>query len=1240
MKLRSMGWAGLLVASAIAACSSPDRVPASEPVHALRGELKLEDCDADDPAKQCSPRLDQVFMKNTHNSYWVNKHPGDDAFGAGPQQRIWDQLVHEHVRSIEVDLHKDIDIPATNQGYHPGEFRIYHTNQTENSTTFSLADLLQVLQRFDYAVPNHELVHISIEFKQVDRFGSDDSLFDAASFISDFHPEDLDRVLWEHLGSHLYTPGEYLSQCDGHANIRTLRDCSAQDYARWPTIDELRGRYLVTVHGTDVGSSPGATNERAWWMYAGGDGDYRVDIRTRAAFPMFVVGGGEHDYDNHLPYQRAGKYHTYTDQFLAIWRRALDNTIIWDLEDIDSNGNTPSPEFIEDATHVPIWKRYHGLVRTGATHMIDFPMPSCSDCSDIVGHFPQVAAIRHGWQILMTDFPANHISDFRWRIEGDQPIIPSRVDHPYFEGYDVGEGDKRHFPIDTMREPGQRIYFDTATRVIDAHAAGDHSPPRFSYDRFNLENTTRESDFHKRGSGQLLRVAGARASEPVDDWEVFPSTSMETHTDSLIGFHQKLLQLTPFGRSCFVAENQPSAMTQPDGEWLQLCRVVHSDNERSVSITLTGHSRVEGNLIESWQLDPHLVQGESKGEALRVYIDRHNEGSTVLLMSAAEMNPDGTPGWQGLPRSSLRFGSDLVRQGLLQEGAGVFVGTRLNYAPVDFADFRLVSPGDENIPGGHAYDLSYCGADGSACAARAHAPRELVSMADGEYVRVHQATGKLFRGQERTIYTTNRYEMRSSGFYELAESKFLLRTSPADASWAPVYHCVDWRRDMHIHYLSTSPACDNNGDDHGKPYGGPDYLPDGPGGPQRVMGYLSRVPRAGFQPVYHMRTDTENATGESRTPTHDTHDHVFAVGDADKHGWEQRGYSPYGDVFGYVAVTTTATGLVIDATALTKQPIAVAGVSEMFDSDVVKVLQVEPGPATIYVASQGAYLGQFIVGADGKVDYDASLDGTYGGRGTNRLIVKAYPVTVDGRALTRQPIAVAGVGPMFQSDEVTRLMLPPGPATIYVASQGAYLGGFTVRSDATIGYDTSLDGTYGGRDSGLLTLKAYSVTVDGRALTRQPIAFAGVGPIFNSDVVTTVKLPPGPAAIYVASQGAYLGGFTVRSDATIGFDASLDGTYGGRGRSLLPTKAYPIPVDATALSAQPIAVAGVSEMFDSGVVLTVKLPPGPATIYVASRAAYLGVFAVKSNGTIDFDASLDAIYSGRASTMLRVLRLP
>ncbi len=209
------------------------------------------------------PLYDQVYRKATHNSYWVDVSNGelDDPFASGTQERIMDQILNEHVRAFELDLHYE--------GSHPGEFTVYHTDDaTTNSTCHYITDCLQLFQRLDYLMPNHEVVNIVLEFKE-DLYGP---LFGNSETGQNHSMLDLDRQLWEHLGSRIYSPREMLANpaCSG----KTLRDCVAT--VGWPTTASLRGRYIVNVIGN------WANNYWDWLSYANDNNG----IAARAAFPL------------------------------------------------------------------------------------------------------------------------------------------------------------------------------------------------------------------------------------------------------------------------------------------------------------------------------------------------------------------------------------------------------------------------------------------------------------------------------------------------------------------------------------------------------------------------------------------------------------------------------------------------------------------------------------------------------------------------------------------------------------------------------------------------------------------------------------------------------------------------------------------------------------------------------------------------------------------------------------------
>src|SRR5262245_47514187 len=209
------------------------------------------------------PRYNEVYGVATHNSYWVNRSDKADFFASGTQEILSDQLLHEHVRALELDIHSE--------GAPAGRWKVYHTSDSEDFTCRYLDDCLQMLRNFQYAVPRHEVVNIMIELKNVVPYtgASFPGIPTNANFDDSHTIGQLDDTLRQALGGALYTPGDFLSRC---APGGTMVSCMTA--AGWPTVDQLRGKFVVNLIGN--WSTAGAD----WVRYAG------TDVANRAAFPM------------------------------------------------------------------------------------------------------------------------------------------------------------------------------------------------------------------------------------------------------------------------------------------------------------------------------------------------------------------------------------------------------------------------------------------------------------------------------------------------------------------------------------------------------------------------------------------------------------------------------------------------------------------------------------------------------------------------------------------------------------------------------------------------------------------------------------------------------------------------------------------------------------------------------------------------------------------------------------------
>jgi hypothetical protein len=781
-----------------------------------------------------SPRYNDVLQKATHNSYWVNVDSAD-AFASGVQERIVDQMLHEAVRSFELDLHYESG--------HSGEFTVYHTSAAQsNSMCHYLTDCLDLIKRLDYLEPNHEVVTINLEFKEALAasrvFGNNNVI---GSLKHNHHIEDLDRQLWERLGTRLYTPGEFLARCPAGS---TLRECAG--LAGWPTLDELRGRYIVTVLGN------WSDNYWDWLEYANDLGG----AAARAAFPMRSmlttsptslahsdtrVPGWLQAHADYQPWielngasLKSNADHPYIFSqlddatFKQRLRNARDASVFWQVEDERfKDGDVPGklmngqPGFNPNGlltfldTEKANGNRFgNGVVRIGDNGGSRFQPTN-----------QLTTIIATTYQQYQTDFPWNTIFS-RKPLSTVSLSVPEQ---PFFERAQILKNSVRHqFDPNALREPGARLYFS-------------HDDP-------------------------LNPVDASITSSADTDWQVQPSTTTVTHDGVLQP------QAQPGSLGCLFARAPRS------GDQVEVCRKTLGSSNRAVQIIV---SVTEAGVVrQTTYTVPHQEPNyRDVGDLLKMQVV--SGGRVVRLWTSGTMGPDGTPRWNRLPIGDLSFRWPLTTQGLRALGDVLFVGPRFNGQLVTRSFFPSITV--ERL----VQDLSWC-IDG-ACI-QAYRPDHIDLSTDrsgAAYVGVHESEGRVF-GQWRTLLTTDRFEVTNSGLYQFQTfNKFLLlRDDPkAGEPMTALYGCVDWRRDYHQHWVSTDPSCTNaNTKD---PYAENEGR----------IGYIATTQLPGTLPLWHTRKGTQN-DGSA-----DTHDHYFAVGDSQRNvkiqneGYELVGNAPVGWVY-------------------------------------------------------------------------------------------------------------------------------------------------------------------------------------------------------------------------------------------------------------------------------------------------------------------------------------------------------
>jgi len=237
------------------------------------------------PPAPVFPRYNQVYGIATHNSYWINRSDQADYESSGVQELLSDQLLHEHVRAIELDIH------STGSPNH--DWKVYHTSNAEDFVCNSLSDCLQMLANFQYAEPQHDVINVIVELKNtVDTYGTYGfDTISAHNFDTSTHTiQDFDNLFVNILGkSHIYTPGDFLNDCSAALASRptptrmptTMVDCAAQ--AGWPTIDKLRGKFIINILGN------WGTAAEDWVTYAISDMHQRIAFPMESIFDIFDI---------------------------------------------------------------------------------------------------------------------------------------------------------------------------------------------------------------------------------------------------------------------------------------------------------------------------------------------------------------------------------------------------------------------------------------------------------------------------------------------------------------------------------------------------------------------------------------------------------------------------------------------------------------------------------------------------------------------------------------------------------------------------------------------------------------------------------------------------------------------------------------------------------------------------------------------------------------------------------------
>jgi hypothetical protein len=178
-------------------------------------------------AELLESELQNVQCKAAHNSV--------DREESLLEQLQWNPAApHESgCRGIELDL---VQGPISAAAEDPWTFKVQHGKWGLRSRAFG--DCLSDLQQWAGMYPDHDLLIIHLDLKNYTLRGDD------AAF-----PHKLDAILEEYFqAAQLFTPGDLFSHA-GAAQDTPLANAAGKG---WPTLGELRGRFLFVISGDET----------------------------------------------------------------------------------------------------------------------------------------------------------------------------------------------------------------------------------------------------------------------------------------------------------------------------------------------------------------------------------------------------------------------------------------------------------------------------------------------------------------------------------------------------------------------------------------------------------------------------------------------------------------------------------------------------------------------------------------------------------------------------------------------------------------------------------------------------------------------------------------------------------------------------------------------------------------------------------------------------------------------------
>jgi hypothetical protein len=306
-------------------------------------------------------------------------------------------------------------------------------------------------------------------------------------------------------------------------------------------------------------------------------------------------------------------------------------------------------------------------------------------------------------------------------------------------------------------------------------------------------------------------------------------------------------------------------------------------------------------------------------------------------------------------------------------------------------------------------------------------------------------------------------------------------------------------------------------------------------------------------------------------------------------------------------------------------------------------------PAGTYHFQQvSGFYGDFTfeVKADGTIDYADAFAGFLGGRGTSTLVIRGFPVRIDGTALSHGLLVIGISGVFLEPTSVHEIRLVPASAYSFQPGSGI-VASLVFKVD--LAGNVTIDPKYAGFASAsgnTLTIQGYKIRIDATALSHDllPIGVDFSGGFLPHTAVNEITLIPAAGYGFQPGSGVVASfQYTVDTSGQVVVAPQYAGFASASGNTLT-IRGYTITIDGRSLSHDllPISLAGYTGGFlsrSSTHSITIIPAAGymfqPGSGIVADMA-----YSVGTDGTITYPATCSGFLSGQGTSTLVVRGYP